>query len=50
MDLTKFLGDLKDYEFIHGGEAVKELINEVENIIEEVREDHLQGDVDDQER
>lgn len=50
MDLTKFLADLNDYEFIHGGETVKEMIKEVENIIEEIKDDHLQGDVDDQDK
>lgn len=47
MDLTKFYKLLEDYQFIHGGEAVKELMNEVENLIEEIKQDHLQGNADD---
>lgn len=49
MDLTQFLKDLKEYQK-QSKLNFQTVIDEVESLIEEIRQDHIQGDVDDQER
>ena len=54
MDLNKFLQDLKMYQDLHKNDGyiltLDKVIEMVEEEIEEIRQDPVQGDVDDQER
>lgn len=54
MELNQFLKDLKYYREIHENDGfiltIDKVIEMVEEEIEEIRLDHIQGDVDDQER
>lgn len=51
MDLTNFHQDLQKYTEIHGySEHAFNLMIEVGNLIEEIKQDHLQGNADDADR
>lgn len=54
MELQNFLKDLKIYKYLHENDGyiltLDKIIELVEEEIEEIRLDHVQGDVDDQER
>lgn len=54
LDLTQLLDNLKKYKYIYKNENMDTVINalilKVEEDIEEIRQDHNQGDADDADR
>jgi hypothetical protein len=54
MDITNFLTQLKTYKEFHGTannvNFLNFIIDDVKELVEEIKNDHLQGDADDADR